>query len=122
MARQIVQDDDVAGEEFAREELTHVLGEDGAVDWPVHHQRRNEAGGGQTGEEGRCFPMSCWRIALDAPAARATAIEPHHVGSSAGFVDEDQPMRSELALALAPALAESGDVRPELLGGVNAFF
>ena len=118
----IVHDDDVAGQQFTRQELAHVLSEDGAVDWPAHHQWRDQAGGGEARDEGRCLPMSCGRIALHPLAARTTAIEPHHVGGGAGFVDEDQPMRRELSLALAPAVAESGDLRPKLLGGVNAFF
>jgi hypothetical protein len=45
-----------------------------------------------------------------------------HVGLGPGLVDEDQACRIDAALMAAPALALGGDVRPMLLGGVQAFF
>src|SRR5260221_3459948 len=44
-----------------------------------------------------------------------------HVGSGAGFVDEDEPARVKRSLALFPTLARFGHVRPVLLRCVQSF-
>jgi hypothetical protein len=45
-----------------------------------------------------------------------------HVGLGPGLIDEDQAGRVDAVLMAAPPLALGGDVRPMLLGGVQAFF
>ncbi len=55
-------------------------------------------------------------------ASRRPAAAARHVGADPGFIDEDEALRVQQRLAFAPENARGGDVRPLLLGGVQAFF
>jgi hypothetical protein len=57
--------------------------------------------------------------ALAAPAAAAPA---HHVCRGPGLVDEDEPLRVEIELALEPILPARQDVGAILLAGVRGLF
>ena len=57
--------------------------------------------------------------ALPTPAA---AIAASHIGRSPGLIDEHQPVRIEIGLAIEPVLATLQDVGASLLGGVGRLF
>jgi hypothetical protein len=55
-------------------------------------------------------------------AARRPAAQPRHLRAGAGLVDEDQPGRVEIGLAVEPGFTPLGDVGAVLLGRVRSFF
>jgi hypothetical protein len=55
-------------------------------------------------------------------AARASAVEPRHLGRCAGFVDKHQIWRSPFALLRPPLLARFGYVGAVLLCGALRLF
>ena len=55
-------------------------------------------------------------------AAAAASMRARHVGGGPGFVDEDEPLRIEIELALKPGLAPLQDIRPVLFAGVRGLF
>jgi len=55
-------------------------------------------------------------------AARGAPIEAGDVAGDAGFIDENQSLWIEPWLPASQGLAIGRDVRPVLLGGVQAFF
>ena len=70
IARQIVQDDDVAALELGNEELLGPSAERLAVDRPVERARRDETVLPQRADEGRRLPMAPWNRRDEALAAR----------------------------------------------------
>ena len=54
--------------------------------------------------------------------ARRTAMGAGHVGLGPGLIDEDEPGRLEVGLAVEPGLAPLQDVRAVLLAGVRRLF
>src|SRR5215203_1001258 len=54
--------------------------------------------------------------------ARGPSVAPGHVRGGPGLVDEHQPRRVEIQLALEPRLAPLADVGPVLLGGMRRLF
>src|SRR5215203_2993835 len=54
--------------------------------------------------------------------ARGPSVAPGHVRGGPGLVDEHQPRRVEIQLALKPRLAPLADVGPVLLGGMRRLF
>jgi hypothetical protein len=56
------------------------------------------------------------------PASWRSAIEAGDVGRDAGFIDEDEPLWIKPRLPPLQGPTIGGDVRPVLLGGVQAFF
>jgi hypothetical protein len=57
-----------------------------------------------------------------AVAERGTTIGPGHVGLEPSPVDEDQAMRIQSRLVLAPRRARRGDIRAISLGGMERLF
>ena len=55
-------------------------------------------------------------------ASRSPATRARHLGRGAGLVDEDEPGRVEIKLALEPGFPPGEHVLPILLGGVSRFF
>ncbi len=55
-------------------------------------------------------------------ALGSTAAKARHVGGRPGLVDEDEPSRIEVELALEPGFPARQDVRTVLLRGVNTLF
>jgi len=63
------------------------------------------------------------RYGADRPLAeRGTTVGPCHVGLDPSLVDEDQAMRVQPRLVLAPRRARRGDIRAILLGGMERLF
>lgn len=122
VAGQVVEDDDVAGVEFGHEILADILGEDRPVHRLIDDEGGDDAVAGEACEEGRDFPVPGRCIAPDPLSPWAAPIAPDHVGGDAGLVEEDQALGTERRLHRPPCLAPRDDVRPELLGGVDAFF
>ena len=66
--------------------------------------------------------MTVGKARPQALPAGAAAIQARHLGRGAGLVDEHQPLRIKIELALEPDLSCGSDVRPILLGRVSGFF
>jgi hypothetical protein len=66
--------------------------------------------------------VSGWRIASDPLTSRSARITADHVGRHARLVEKDQAAGRQKRLSDAPLGACFDDVRPQLLGRVNAFF
>lgn len=118
----IVHHDDVSRLKGWDEDLADISLETFAVHRTVKDHRRGEATGSEAGREGCDFPMAMRRGASQAPAAKRPASEPYHIGGTACFIDEDELLRIEAGLILAPALAPGGHVRALLFAGQHRFF
>ncbi len=122
VSRQVVHDDDVAGRERGGEELldpgTEQLAGHGAVD----HAGRVDAVVSEAGDEGCGLPVAVGHAHDETLPAWAPTIAARHLGGGAGLVDEDQALRAQFALLLAPSLACCGDVGALLLSGVRCLF
>ena len=92
------------------------------VDGAVEHQRRDDAGRAQSGDEGRRFPMSMRYAHAQSLTACAAAKAARHIGRCPGFVDEDEAFGVKIELTVEPVLPPLQDVRPILLGGVRGLF
>jgi hypothetical protein len=122
VAAEIVHDDDVAGGERRRQDLLDIGEEALAVDRSIDDAGCIDPVGAQCGEE-RQRPPAAPRDFRNQPlAARTAAMGTRHIGFGPGLVDEDQTGSIELALMRFPAKTPPGDVRPVLLGCVQAFF
>jgi len=122
VAAEVVQHDDVAWLEGWQEELLDPGEEDPGVDRAVHDAGRIDAIRAQCGEEGHCRPMTMRHPSQQALSARRPAMAAGHVCLGPGLIDEHQAGRVYVPLMATPAFALAGDVRPMLLGGVQAFF
>lgn len=119
---EIVHDDDVAGHQGRDKELLDVGLERQPVDRAVDHAGSSDGVAAQGGQEGAGLPMAVRHGADRSLAERRTTIGPCHVGLDPGLVDEDQAMRVQSRLVLAPRRARSGDIRAILLGGMECLF
>jgi hypothetical protein len=119
---QVVEHDDIAGLEFPDEELLGVGEEGGTVDCPVQHQRGDEAGCAQTGQEGGGLPVPVRDGADQALAPRCAAARPGHVGRGPGFIEEDQALWIERGERRRPFPARIGDIVTPLLLGLQVLF
>ena len=122
VAGEVVHDDDIAGPQLGHEEPGDIGSEDFAVHRFVDNEGGDNAFGGQAGDEGGDLPVTAGRVTSDPLALGAPAVAPHHVGRHAGLVDEDQPSGGEPRLHRLPVEARLDEVRPQLLGGEQAFF
>ncbi len=122
VARQIIEDDDIALLEFGNEELLDPGAELLAVDRAVEGARRNETVLPQRADEGRRLPMAPRNRRDQALAARASAVEPGHLGRGAGFVDKHQIVRPPFGLLRPPLLASFRYVGAVLLCGALRLF
>ena len=122
MAREIVQDDDIAGGELGREELTDILGEDHPVHRLIDDEGSDDAGRCEPGDKGRRLPMPVGCVTLYPLAARSASVTAHHIGGRSRLIDEDEPLCTQRDLSLTPVLPCQSDVWPQLLGGVHGFF
>ena len=122
VARQIVEDDDIAWLELGNEELLDPRAELFAVDRAVEGARRDETLLPQRADEGRRLPMAPGNRRNQPLAARASAVEPGHLGRGAGLVDKHQIVRPPFGLLRPPLLARFGYVGAVLLGGALRLF
>jgi len=119
---QIIEDDDVAWRQFGDEELPDILNEDRPGYGTVDDKRCNKSLRRKSRNKGGRLPMSVRRIAFDPLAPRRSSIAAHHVGGSAGLIDEEQPPAREHILPLTPLLTRQSHVCSELFAGVHGFF
>ncbi len=122
VAGEIVEDDDVAWPQCRAELFLDPLGEAGAIDRLIEHERRIDPVAAQRGNEGHRLPVPVWHLGVEPLADRCPAAQGRHVGLGPGLVDKDQAGRIRPALELLPLLAPPGHLGPQLFGGKNAFF
>jgi len=104
------------------EDLLDVDLEGVGVDRAVEDEGGDHAATGEAGDEGRGLPVTVRDACSQALAAAAAAVGAGHVGGRPGLVDEHQPLRIEVELAVEPGLAASHDVGTILLGRVPGLF
>ena len=122
MNRDIVHEHNVAAFQSWSQKLFDISPERFAVHCPFEHERRLDTVVAQRRDERRGFPVTVQHL-LDQPlAARRAAVETGDSAGYAGFIDEDEPFWIKPRLPPAQGDTPGGDVRPILLGGVQAFF
>lgn len=89
VARQIVDDDDVAGAQCGHKDMRHIGFEPVAVDRAVEHRRRDHAGHAQAGDQGGGLAVAVRETHPQAFALGPTTVAAGHIGRGPGFVDED---------------------------------
>jgi hypothetical protein len=119
---EIVHDDEVTPSQRRNQHLFDIGEEQLAIDRSVEHAGGGQAILSQTGYEGGGLPVPMGYCINQPVAHRSPAIEPDHVGLGPGFIDEDQPIRVQLRLVLAPFRPGLGNVRSILLGGPERLF
>lgn len=122
MAREVIQDHDVAGFQYRHEHLfdkrLEHLGVHAAVDYggtghTLASQRRDQGGG---------FPVPVRCLGMQTFAARRSAAKTRHIRGRPRFIDEDQSGRRDRPGPQAPVLTALNDIRAILLGRVQRFF
>ena len=122
VAGEIVEDDDIAWLQRRTELLFDPCGEAGAVDRLIEDEGGIDPVTTQRGDEGHRLPVTVRHLGMEPLADRRPAPQGRHVGLGPGLVDEDEAPGIRQGLELLPLLAPPGDLRPQLLGGKNAFF
>ena len=118
----VVHHDDVAGPEGGRQNLLDVVAEDDAGQRAVEDVGGRDAVQAEPGDQGRGFPVAVGHRVDQALAPRAAAVGARQRRGRRRLVEEDQALGIERRLPDDGAVARLGDVRPPLLGGVQAFF
>jgi len=111
-----------AARKLWNENLFHIGLERHGVDRAVGYHGCDHAGGSQAGDEGGRLPVAMRHAEPQAFPAPATALAARHVGGSPGLVDEDEPLRVQVQLAVEPGLALFQDIGAVLLGRVRGLF
>ena len=122
VAAEIVHDHDVAGLEGWQQELVDPGEEADAIDGAVEQTGRGNAVVSEGGEEGHRRPAAVRRLGGERLSPAGPTVAPGHVGLGPGLIDEHQPARIDAVLVLLPPRPPTGDVRPILLAGEQAFF
>ena len=117
-----VHDHDVVRRERRDENLIDIGLEPLAVDRPVENHRRRHAVAAQTADEGRRLPMSVRNARAQPLAFLFAPAFARHVGRGPGLIDEDEPFRIEIELALEPGLAPRLYVRAVLFARMGGLF
>ncbi len=120
--RQVIHDHDISGIEGRRQRLLAIGKKSEAIHGAVEHHRRGHSGQPKRTGKGGCLPMPVEGARATALAPLGTPTQPRHLRRQARLVDEDQPGRIEVELAVKPGLALSQDLRPLLLQCVRGFF
>lgn len=122
VAGEVVHDDDVARPQRRAELLLDPCGEGRCVDRLIEDVGRIDPVAAQRGNEGHRLPVAVRDFGVEPLADRRPPTQRRHVRLGPGLIDEDEPPRIRPALELPPLLAPPDDLRPQLLGGKNAFF
>ena len=122
MAGQVVHHDDVAGLERWSQNLQDIGEKDRPRHGAVDNIRGDDAGQGQAGNQGRCLPMSMGDGGNQAHALAASTVSSSHFCRCGGLIEEYQSLRIKRRLLQDEFMPPLGDIRPLLLGGVQAFF
>jgi hypothetical protein len=112
----------VAGPQRLEELRLHVSFEGLAIDRTVEDPWCIDAVMAQRCDEGHGLPVTMRHAADQALAAWGAAMGAGHVRLGPGLINEDEAGRVDPPLVPPPALTLGDDVRPALLGGVQAFF
>ena len=122
MNRDIVHEHDVTSFEGGGENLFDVGSERLSAHCSFEHERGADTVMAQRRDEGGCRPLAVQYLVDQALAARRAAVEAGDIARNAGFIDEHQPLGIKPRLPAVQGLTRGDDVRPILLGGVQAFF
>ena len=122
VAGQVVEDDDVAGRERGAELLFDPLGEAVAIDRLIEDEGCVDPVAAQGGDEGHRLPVAIGHFCVKPLTVGRPTPQRCHVGLGPGLIDEHETCRIRSPLILLPLLPSSGDLRPQLLCGKNAFF
>jgi len=122
VAGEVVEDDDVARPQRGAELLLDPLGEAGAIDRLIEGERCVDPVAAQGGDEGHRLPVAIRHLCVKPLTFGRPTPQRCHVGLGPGFIDEHEAGGIRPPLILLPLLAPPGDLRPQLLGGKNAFF
>lgn len=122
VAGQVVEDDDVAGRERGAELLLYPLREAGAVYRLIEDKGCVDPVAAQCGDEGHRLPVAIGHFCVKPLTFGCPTPQRCHVGLGPGLIDEDEAGRVRPSLILLPLRASPGNLRPQLLGGQNAFF
>jgi hypothetical protein len=120
--RDIVHEHDVTSFQSRNENLFDIGSERLAVHRSFEHEGRGHTVVAQRSDERGSLPVAVQHLVDETLAARRTAVEAGDIGRNAGFIDEDEPLWIKPRLPPSQGLTRGGDVRPILLGGVQAFF
>lgn len=118
----VVHEHDIASLEGWSKNLFDIGAEGFAVHRSFKHEGRSDAVMAQRGDECGGLPIAVDHLLDQTLALRCPAVEPGDIAGNGGFIEENQPFRIKPRLPLSQRLARGGDVRPILLGGVQAFF
>src|SRR4051794_4655660 len=119
VARQVVDDDDVARREGRHEDLSHVLQEALAIEGAVEELGGGHAAQPQPGNERGLLAVPVRDRRAQAHSSRRAAVQASHVGAGKALVDEHELRRIEIELGFEPVLTSLHHVGAVLLGGVQ---
>lgn len=122
VAGQVVEDDDVTWRERGAELLFDPLGEAGAIDRLIEDKGCVDPVTAQGSDEGHRLPVAIGYFCVKPLTFGRPASQRCHVRLGPGLVDEHEAGWIRPPLILLPLLPPPGDLRPQLLGGKNAFF
>jgi hypothetical protein len=122
MAAQIVEQDNVAGDQGRCQHLLDIGAEPSAVDGALEHIGSTDPGRAQAGDQGGQLPVSVRDRSPQPQTARASTIAARHVRGSPGLVDENQVVGVECRLAANEHVPGLGYIRAVLLGRVQGLF
>jgi len=120
--RNIVHEHDVASLQGRSQNLLDIGPKRFAVHRAFEHERRADTVVTQRSDECCCLPVAVQHLLDQALTAWGAPIEAGDVAGDGGFIDENQSLWIEPWLPASQGLAIGCDVRPVLLGGVQAFF
>ena len=122
VAREIVEDHDIAGAQGGHKDLLDPRREAGGIDRPVKHAGRHQALHAEAGEKRRGVPAAIGRGIRDARTAAASPIPPDQVRADAALIQKHQAGRIQRRGLGPPGGPRRGDVRAILLGRAHRFF
>ena len=114
--------DDVAGAQFGDEHLGDISFEPVAIDRAIEHHRRDHATYAQSGDQRGGLAVAVREAHPQPLAFRAATMAAGHVGGSPGLVDEHEPFRLQIDLAVEPVPALLQDVGTVLLDCMASLF
>ena len=118
----VVHEHDVTSFQRWSKNLFDISLEHLTVHCALEHEGSSNAIMAQRRDEGGGFPIAMQHLLDQALAPWRSAIEPGDGGRDAGFINENEPFRVKSRLSPLQGFTTGGDVRPILLGGVQAFF
>lgn len=122
VAAQIVQDHDIARLQCGHKKLLNPCEEGDGVDGTIQNAGSIDPVRAQGRKESHGFPVTMRHPCHQALALQGTAMGAGHIGLGPCLIHENQACWVDPVLVPTPAVALAGYVRPELLGGMQAFF